>query len=55
MSFTNVPITVINQIYSRSTKLDAFADTNALLEICDRNLRPFIHFWTTEELSLIHI
>ncbi|GAD17528.1 lipoate--protein ligase [Lentilactobacillus otakiensis] len=53
MSFTNVPITVINQIYSRSTKLDAFADTNALLEICDRNLRPFIHFWTTEEETLI--
>lgn len=53
MSFTNVPITVINQIYSRSTKLDAFADTNALLEICDRQLTPFIHFWTTEEDTLI--
>ncbi|MSE21041.1 lipoate--protein ligase, partial [Lactobacillus parabuchneri] len=29
MSFTNVPITVINQLYSKSNKLDAFADTNA--------------------------
>ncbi|GAA2971780.1 lipoate--protein ligase family protein [Lentilactobacillus parakefiri] len=53
MSFTNVPITVINQIYSKSTKLDAFADTNALLEICDRTLTPFIHFWTTAEETLI--
>lgn len=53
MSFTNVPITVINQIYSKSTKLDTFADTNALLEICDRRLTPFIHFWTTAEPTLI--
>ncbi|KRK88117.1 lipoate--protein ligase family protein [Lentilactobacillus sunkii] len=53
MAFTNVPITVINQIYSKGRKLDAFADTNALLEICDRNLTPFIHFWTTEEPTLI--
>ncbi len=53
MSFTNVPITVINQLYSKSNKLDAFADTNALLEICDRDLQPFVHFWTTEEATLI--
>lgn len=53
MSFTNVPITVINQIYSKSTNLDAFADTNALLEICDQTLKQFIHFWTTSEATLI--
>lgn len=53
MAFTTNPITVISQRYAPSEKLDSFADTNALLEYCDRYCRPFIHFWTTESPTLI--
>lgn len=53
MPFTNEPITVIDQTYAGSNKLDAFADTNALLELCGTYQRPFIHFWTTALPTLI--
>lgn len=53
MAFTTNPITVISQRYAPSQKLDSFADTNTLLEYCDRYCRPFIHFWTTESPTLI--
>lgn len=53
MKLANVPITVINQTYSSEEKLTSFADTNALLEICDKFQRPFLHFWTTERPTLI--
>lgn len=53
MSFTNTPITVIKQAYSPANKLISFADTNALLDYCDQFQRPFIHFWTTDQPTLI--
>ncbi|MFT8766505.1 MAG: lipoate--protein ligase [Lentilactobacillus hilgardii] len=53
MSFTNTPITVIKQAYSPAKKLISFADTNALLDYCDQFQRPFIHFWTTDQPTLI--
>ncbi|WP_243674331.1 lipoyl protein ligase domain-containing protein [Lentilactobacillus kisonensis] len=53
MLLANVPITVINRTYSSEHKLISFADTNTLLEICDKFQRPFLHFWTTEQPTLI--
>lgn len=53
MGFTDIPITVIRKTYTAADKLMAFADTNALLADCDQFQRPFIHFWTTSQPTLI--
>ncbi|GHP13135.1 lipoate--protein ligase A [Lentilactobacillus fungorum] len=53
MGLSNVAITAINKVYSQPQKLLSFADTNALLALCDRLQRPFVHFWTTEVPTLI--
>ncbi|GAF36355.1 lipoate--protein ligase family protein [Lentilactobacillus farraginis] len=53
MGFTDIPITVIRKTYTAADKLIAFADTNALLADCDQFQRPFIHFWTTSQPTLI--
>lgn len=53
MPFTDTPITVIKRRYSPANKLISFADTNALLDYCDQFQRPFVHFWTTDQPTLI--
>lgn len=46
-------ITVINSMYEPHNQLMAFADTNALLEVADQTGQGFLHFWTTQEPTVI--
>ncbi len=49
----NNSITIFEANYSPAAQLEAFADTNAILELTNELQQPFLHFWTTTEPTLI--
>ncbi len=53
MKFTDKKIQIINTLYHKNNRLDSFADTNTLLELCNQEQIPFIHFWTMADKTLI--